>query len=119
MLSLCDLLFEDKDYDGVVETSTGVANSSDVDVETLHLRGAAMLALGHQNAAVEVFRTALAKTAGRDPALLNAVRYDRAIAYEGLGQRGRARADLERVYAADPGFEDVQQRLESMATASE
>jgi tetratricopeptide (TPR) repeat protein len=118
-LSLCDLLFEDKDYEGVVDLSTGIANGSDVDVETLHIRGAAMLALGHQTAAIDVFRAALAKTAGRDPALLNAVRYDRGVAYAQLGQRGRAKADFERLYAADPSFEDVRQRLESITSPSD
>ncbi len=113
-LSLCDLLFAEKDYDAVVEMTTGVANDSEVECELLHLRGAAMTSLGHHTAAVDVFGAALRKTAGRDPSLLTAIRYDRGLAYEQLGQHARARADLERVYAADPAFEDVQQRLAAL-----
>ena len=60
------------------------------------------------------FTAALAKTSGRDGRLLNAVRYDRAIVLDQLGQRKRARADLERIYAADPAFEDVKERLAAM-----
>jgi tetratricopeptide (TPR) repeat protein len=110
-LSLCDLLFADKDYEGVVELTTATANDSDLGVETLHIRGASLMALGHFTAAIDAFRAALAKTTNRDPALLNAVRYDRASAYEQAGQRARAQGDLERLYAADPGFEDVKERL--------
>jgi tetratricopeptide (TPR) repeat protein len=113
-LTLCDLLFADKDYEGVVEASVGVANASDIDVETLHLRAAALVSLGHNTAAMDSFRDALAKTANRDPGLLNAVRYDRALAFEQAGQQAKAKADLERIYAADPKFSDVRDRLAAM-----
>ena len=65
-------------------------------------------------AATDAFRDALRKTVHRDPGLLKAVRYDRALAFEQLGQRARATADLERLYAADPGYEDVRARLSAL-----
>jgi len=114
-LSLCDLLFTDHDFDGVIETSTGVTNESDAQVEILHIRAAALAGLGHDTAALDVFRDALAKTANRDPGLLRAVRYDRALTFERLGQHARAKADLERLFASDPDYEDVRQRLAAMA----
>ena len=117
-LSLCDLLYADGDYEAVLETSAGVTNESDVEVETMHLRGAAFLATGHPTAALETFTAALAKTTNREIRLLNAVRYDRAIVLEQLGQDKRSRHDLERVYAADPAFEDVRERLAGMPRAS-
>jgi Tfp pilus assembly protein PilF len=52
-------------------------------------------------------------TARRDPHLLVAVRYDRAITYQAIGQVAKARADFERVFAADPGYLDVRARLAS------
>jgi tetratricopeptide (TPR) repeat protein len=110
-LSLCDLLLADRDYAGVVETAAGVANESDVEVEILHVRAAAQVALDQRTGALDSFKAALAKTAGRDPGLLLAVRYDRALALERFGQHAKARADLERVYAADPAYEDVAARL--------
>jgi tetratricopeptide (TPR) repeat protein len=113
-LSLCDLLFADGDHEAVLETSTGVVNDSDADIETLHLRGAAFVATGHPEAGLEVFTAALAKTANRDAGLLNAVRYDRALLLDQLGQAKRARGDLERIYAVDPGYEDVGDRLAAM-----
>jgi len=40
----------------------------------------------------------------------------RALAYEAAGQHGRAKQDLERVYAQDPSYEDVRERLASSAS---
>lgn len=36
---------------------------------------------------------------------------DRAVLYHQTGQRARARREFERLHAADPGFEDVANRL--------
>lgn len=110
-LSLCDLLLADSDYAGVIETAAGVANESDIDVGIIHLRAAAQVALDQRTGALDSFRAALAKTAGRDQGLLLAVRYDRALALERWGQHAKARADLERIYAANPAYEDVAARL--------
>jgi predicted Zn-dependent protease len=38
----------------------------------------------------------------RAASLLNALRYERAVTYEALGQAKRARADLEAIFADDP-----------------
>jgi len=43
---------------------------------------------------------------------LQALRYERALVYEGLGQNRRARVELEKLYAEAPGYEDVATRLE-------
>ena len=66
---------------------------------------------GSPLAAIDAFRAALAKTANRSTALLMDVRYDRALAYEAIGQKAKARADFERLYAADPSYRDVRDRL--------
>ncbi len=42
------------------------------------------------------------------------VRYDRALAYIAAGQTRKARADLEKIVAADPGYLDVRDRLASL-----
>ena len=114
-LSLADLLFADKDYEGVIEASASATNDSDIGVGLLQLRAAALMAIGMPDGAFEAFRSALAKTAGRDPELLKVVRYDRALAYASVGQKAKARADLERLYGVDPDFEDVRARLAAQA----
>ena len=110
-LSLCDLLLADGDFEGVLEVAGGVTNDDDVAVEILHILAVAQTGLGHVDGALATLRTALAKTANRDPNLLLWVRYDRALIYEQAGQHEKARADLERVYAGDRGVADVAERL--------
>jgi predicted Zn-dependent protease len=40
-----------------------------------------------------------------------ALRYERALVYEDLSQRRRARSELEKLYAEAPDYEDVALRL--------
>jgi len=110
-LSLADLLLADSDFEGVVEIAAGVANKDDFTVALIHMKAAALVALGHTTAAVDAFKDALAKTARRDEELLRTVRYDRALTFAQQGQRAKAKADFERLYTADPHFRDVAERL--------
>jgi tetratricopeptide (TPR) repeat protein len=116
VLSLADLLFADNDLDAVIELTTGAPNEDDVGAAILHLRAAAMFAKGLHAAAFDVFKDALARTSERSPELLKTIRYDRALAYDAAGQHGRARRDLERIYAQDPAFQDVRERLAAAAS---
>jgi tetratricopeptide (TPR) repeat protein len=109
-LSLADLLLADKDYEGVLEVVKGATNDSDLGAAMLHIRGTALLSLGMENAAIDSYKDALAKPS-RDKELLKAIRYDRGVAYAAVGQAGRARQDFEKVYAQDPAYLDVKQRL--------
>lgn len=63
-------------------------------------------------AAIDVFTLANRRRKDRPKALLNQVRYDRAVLYHDTGQRARARREFERLYADDPVFEDIRERLE-------
>ena len=110
-LSLADLYFADLDHDGVLDAASTGVNDSDIGVALLHMRAAALTDLGHMDGALEAFREALAKTANRDPDLLKVVRYDRSLAYEKAGQKAKAKADLEKIFAIDPGYLDVRERL--------
>ena len=40
------------------------------------------------------------------------IRYDHAVLYDQLGREAQARREFERLYAEDPKFEDVAERLE-------
>jgi hypothetical protein len=46
--------------------------------------------------------------------LLATVRYDRAQAYEQVGQKARAKVDYERLFEADPNYRDVRERLAAL-----
>lgn len=115
-LSLADLYYADGDHEAVLDAASTASNDSDLGVALLHLRAAAMFAMDHRDGAFDSFKEALAKTAGRDPELLKVVRYDRALAYEAAGQKAKAKADLQRIYAVDPGYQDVRERLTALST---
>lgn len=115
-LSLADLYLADGDNEGVLEAASTARNDSDLGAALLHLRAAAMFAMSHRDGAFDAFKEALAKTAGRDPDLLKVIRYDRALAYQAAGQKSKAKADFERIFAVDPGYQDVRERLAAFAT---
>jgi len=54
---------------------------------------------------------ALRRRKGRSEELLRALRYERALVYENLGQRRRAGSELKKLYAEDLDYEDVAARL--------
>ena len=47
----------------------------------------------------------------RPEALRHQIRYDRAVLYDHVDRKAQARREFERVYAEDPEFEDVAERL--------
>jgi tetratricopeptide (TPR) repeat protein len=110
-LSLADLLFEDRDDEAVIELGAGVANDADVALGLLHLKAKALLRAGMATAGVSDLTACLKKTSGRDPELLREIRYDRAMAYEELGQKAKARAEWEKLYAEAPSYRDVKERV--------
>jgi len=59
-----------------------------------------------------VFTLANRRSKDRPDGLLHQIRYDRAVLYEQVGRKAQARREFERLYAADPNYEDVAERLE-------
>ncbi len=116
LLSFAELALDSPEdralMDRVVRATVHVENETPVDTAILLYRGKALVALGLPDAAIDVFTLANRRRKDRPEALLHQVRYDRAILYHETGQRARARREFERLYAADPGFEDVAERLE-------
>lgn len=110
-LSLCDLLFEDQDYEGVIEVAAAVENDSDIGLACLHLKAMALAVLGLRDAALEAFAGCLRRTAGRSVDLLREIRYDRATFLEAIGDQKRARKDWELLYTEAPKFRDVARRV--------
>lgn len=62
-------------------------------------------------AAIDVFTIALRRRKDRAETLLRQLRYERAVLYDRVGRKAQARRELERVYAEDPDFKDVRNRL--------
>ncbi|RMF73799.1 MAG: DUF4236 domain-containing protein [Acidobacteria bacterium] len=115
-LSLAELLLDAHPGDKsvcrkVVRLAEGIENETPVHAALLLYKAKALGGLGLLDAARESLTLALRRRKGRSEKLLRALRYERALVYEDLGQRRRARADLERLYAEDPDYEDVAARL--------
>jgi len=115
LLSFAELALDTPDdralMDQVVRTTVHVENETPLDTAILLYRGKALGALGLPNAAIDVFTLANRRRKDRSEALLHQIRYDRAVLYHETGQRARARRQFEGIYAADPEFEDVAERL--------
>jgi len=115
LLSFTELALDTPDdralMDRVVRDTADVENETPVDTAILLYRGRALAALGLPDAAIDVFTLANRRRKDRPEGLLLQVRYDRAVLYQEMGQRARARSEFGRIYAADPGFEDVAERL--------
>lgn len=71
----------------------------------------ALAQMGMPAAAVQVFSSIMRKTNGRFKELMNAIRYERALAYQSMGQHAKYRAKLQKLYSEDPSYEDVAERL--------
>ena len=95
-----------------MQLTEGVENDSPVHTALLLYKAKALHELNFLDAALEVLSDALKRKKDRSDELLYALRYERALVYEGLGQNRRARTELEKLYAEAPGYEDVAARLE-------
>ena len=114
LASYAELVLETEDrsrWQKVVELTAPVGNETAIHTAVLLLRGKTLVRLGMDHAAEGVFTTALRRSRDRAKSLLREIRYQRALVYERLGKRAQSRRELERVYAEEPGFGDVAQRL--------
>jgi len=115
-LSLAELLLAAHPNDQeickkIVGFTQGIDNETPTHAALLLYKARAMRALGLAEAAKQVLTIALRRRKGSSDELLHAIRYDRALAYEQMGQHRRARSDLERIYVENPDYNDVAGRL--------
>ena len=95
----------------IVRLAEGIENETPVHTALLLYNARALHGLELLDAARETLTGALRRRKARSEELLRALRYERALVYEELGQRRRARSELEKLYAEDPDYEDVAARL--------
>lgn len=96
---------------GVVRLSEGVENETEIHAALMLYRGRALRQLGLLTPARNILTAALRRKKGRSEELLRYLRYERALVYEGLGQKSRSRAEFETLYVDAADFEDVAERL--------
>ncbi|MFO7850621.1 MAG: DUF4236 domain-containing protein [Spirochaetia bacterium] len=110
LLSLVELLIEAGGESGlkeVVKLTSSVENESEVHAALLYYKGTALHKLGMPTAARDAFTRGLRRSKNRSEELLRALRYKRALVYRELGKASRAKAEMEKLYAEDPDYEDV------------
>ncbi len=115
-VSLAELLLEARPGDPdtcreVVRLAEGTENRTEFHAALLLYEARALRGLGLHEAARTTLTAALRRRKDRSPELLRAIRYERALAYQALGQARRARSDWEKIYAEAPDYEDVAARL--------
>lgn len=115
ILSLCEILVEEfgdaEACHEVVKLAEGIENESEIEAAILLWKGKALRILGLSRAARDVLSSAFRRKRDRSDKLLQAIRYERILAYEALGNTARVRAELENLYAEAPNCEDVAARL--------
>ena len=95
----------------VLRLGDGVDNDSELHAALLLYKAQALKGMGLLDGARDVLTSTLRKSKDRSTELLQALRYERALVYTALGQAKDARADLEKLYATEPTYEDVASRL--------
>jgi len=115
-LSLAELLLttdpKNKEHaEYVVKMTARLDNECDVHAALLLYKARALRVLGMYTAARDTLTAGLRRKKDRPEELLKALTYERALVYEDLGQKARARGEFESLYAEDPGYEDVAKKV--------
>ena len=100
--------------EAVLPLTENLTNTGDLATLALAVRGGALRELGHHTAALEVLREAL-RYPSRAAGPRHRAWFERARVYRDLGQRAKARSDLERILAEDSAFPHVADELAELA----
>jgi tetratricopeptide (TPR) repeat protein len=104
---------QQKDYDGVLETTEDIENEDDATGMLLVLRGIAFREQSMHDASLECFKRALAKRS-RSEGLLHRAHFERAETYSRMGKRAMAVKDLEKILVDDLDYPEVSTKLEKL-----
>lgn len=110
-LSLCELYASREIWEGVIDRGQGVESEDDITLELSIYYGRAMQAQGLHEAAITVLTKALRRKKDRSQDLLNEAVYWRAVSYQEQGKTSRANQEFQKLYAENPDFKDVAERL--------
>jgi len=95
----------------VIEIIGEISNESPLHAALMLYKAKAFIGISMFIVARDILTAALRRKKNMPLELLNALRYERALAYKKLGKKKQARSDLERIYANDPDYEDVAEKL--------
>jgi hypothetical protein len=99
----------------LVDDLAGTVNADDVTAELCVLQARALAGLNMDDAAIAACKEAL-RSKKRQPGILRDARFTRGVLYQRRGKISQARKDFEQVYASDPSFRDVRDRLAGLTS---
>ncbi len=122
-LALADLYCLAGDYDNLFalteNSAQGLTSEDDVTLEMMYYWAVALTVREMYDAAAEVYKKALAKTSDRNPELVKLVEYGRADMYERWGKQADALRYFQRLYATDPQFYDIADRVSALQAGAQ
>lgn len=98
----------------IVKLTKNIKNESPIHTALLLYKARVLCGLNMNDAAKDILTSALRRKKERSQDIMLALRYERALTYEALGQGKRARTDFEKIYAEDTDFENVAERLQEL-----
>lgn len=115
-LSLAELLMETqpegkKVWKEVIQLAEDIDNDSAIHTAMLLYKAQALRQLGLLDAASSLLTTARRRKKDRSDELLHALQYERALVYEAQGKEKKSQTEFQKLYAEDPDYEDVAERL--------
>jgi tetratricopeptide (TPR) repeat protein len=117
-LALADMYCLTERYDQLFqllsEHERHLENEDDIALELMYYWAVALTLKELYDAAEDVYHRALAKSKDRNPELIKIVQYGHADMYERWGKKAEARKQFEKLYAYDPQFYDVAERVEAL-----
>jgi tetratricopeptide (TPR) repeat protein len=120
-LSLVELLMDKSGSEAqtcqeVVALVGELPNETPFHTMLLLYKARALRQLGLHDIAKKTLTDALRRKKDREGDILNALRYERGLLYETLGQAAYARKDFETVFASNPNYAEVAQKLNITGT---
>ncbi len=116
LLSLVELLLDTKTKEDdalkrIISLTANIENESPIHAALMLYKAQSLCRYGMNDAALATLTPALRRRKDYPPALLREIRYERALVYDALGAKARAKKDWERLFTEDPDYADVASRL--------
>ena len=96
----------------LIERTSDIENETMLHTALIYYRAKVLEDMKLYNAARSEYTRSFRRKKGRSDKLLLSIQYDRALLYEKLGNRNRFREELEKIYMKNPGYRDVEERLD-------
>ncbi|MCW2278941.1 tetratricopeptide repeat protein [Heliophilum fasciatum] len=114
-LSLGELYFQGKEYEKCIKELQRIENNDNAGTVALLYQGIAFRELGHLGPAIEVFRMALRRKKERDEEVLTEIWYELAKTLIQVGEKKKAKKELEAIMLRQVDYQDVRALLETLA----